>query len=100
MADPGKGPGGLTSALLLDETEAPSSEKHFFLETGPPSSDGLDPPAHCKCRLFKTKPNLGRGLRSHWASRSLSKWVILKNVSCPYHSLIKLGKINLDQGKF
>ena len=27
--------------------------------------------------VFKTKPNLDRGLRNHCASRSLSKWVIM-----------------------
>ena len=78
MADPGEGPGGPASPLFLDETEARRAET-FFLETPGPLSDGLGlDPATGNGRLFNTKPNLGRGLRNHWASRSLSKWVILR----------------------
>ena len=43
MADPGEGPGGPTTPLLLDQTEARRAEKKI-LETGPPLSQDLDDP--------------------------------------------------------
>ena len=39
VADPGEGPGGPTTPLLLDQTEARRVEKKI-LETGPPLISG------------------------------------------------------------
>ena len=36
VADPGKGPGGTSLPLFLDQNEARRAEKNFFLRPGPP----------------------------------------------------------------
>ena len=42
MGDPGKGPGGAPSPLLLDQTEARGAKKNFFETCAPPFSQGVD----------------------------------------------------------
>ena len=51
VADPGEGPGGPGSLLILDQTEAQKAEKKLF-EIGSLLSQGLDDPP----------PNLSKGL--------------------------------------
>ena len=56
VVDPGEGPGGTRTPLLLAQTEARRAEKIFFEtdpplsqgldDRGPPLSEGLDPPLY------------------------------------------------------
>ena len=73
MADPGEGPGGAATRLVLDQTEALRAEKDFFPDhpplskvqddRPPPLSQGLDPALNklvIEGQLSQT-PNRGDG---------------------------------------